>query len=62
MDVIITRNRKLEQFFFLHGVDYIAVGKDEEGLTVWHYERTEENVTILREFRLAQERRAKKGA
>ena len=62
MDVIITRNRKLEQFFFLHGIDYIAVGKDEEGLTVWQYERTEENVTILRGFRLAQERRAKKGA
>ena len=62
MDIIETRNRKLEQFFFLHGIDYIAVGKDEDGLTVWRYERTEENVTILREFRLAQERRAKKGA
>ncbi len=62
MDIIATRNRKLEQFFFLHGIDYIAVGKDEEGLTVWQYEKTEENITIMNEFRLAQQRRAKKGA
>lgn len=62
MDTIATRNRKLEQFFFLHGVDYISVCKDDDGLTVWHYERTEENVTIMNEFRLAQQRRAKKGA
>ncbi len=62
MEVIVTRNRKLEQFLFLHGVDYIAVGKDEDGMTVWEYERTEEIVRITQEFKLAQERRAKKGA
>lgn len=61
MEVIVTRNRKLEQFLFLHGVDYIAVGKDEDGMTVWEYERTEEIVRITQEFKLAQERR-KKGA
>lgn len=62
MDTVITRNRKLEQFIFLHGIDYVSTGKDEDGMTVWEYERTEEIVRITQEFKLAQERRAKKGA
>ena len=61
MDTVITRNRKLEQFIFLHGIDYVSTGKDEDGMTVWEYERTEEIVRITQEFKLAQERRAKKG-
>lgn len=61
MDTVITRNRKLEQFIFLHGIDYVSTGKDEDGMTVWEYERTEEIVRITQEFKLAQERR-KKGA
>lgn len=62
MDVVTTRNRKLEQFLFLHGIDYKAVGKDEDGMTVWEYDETEEIKWIVEEFHKAQERRAKKGA
>lgn len=62
MDVITTRNRKLEQFLFLHGIDYIMVFKDEDGMTVWKYENTQETTYIVNEFRIAQQRRQKKGA
>ena len=63
MEKITTRNRRLEQFFFLHGVDYISVGKDEDGMTIWVYEINPENIRIVREFQVAQKRRnAKKGA
>lgn len=62
METIVTRNRKLEQFLFLHGIDYTAVGKDEDGMTVWRYERTEEILWIVDEFKKAQQRRMKKGA
>ena len=55
--MIETRNRKLEQFYFLHGVDYVRWRKDDEGLTVWEYEDNEENRRIHEEFRLAIKRR-----
>lgn len=59
---ITTRSRKLEQFFFMHGIDFIRCEKDDECMTVWVYERTPETEHILAEFRLAQSRREKKGA
>ena len=59
---ITTRSRKLEQFFFLHGIDFTTSLKDEENMTVWVYERTPETERILEEFRTAQSRREKKGA
>jgi len=62
METITTRNRKLEQFIFLHGIDYVSCGKDEDGMTVWRYECTEEILWIVKEFKQAQERRMKKGA
>lgn len=62
MDRIVTRNRKLENFFFLHGVDYVALRKDEDGMTLWEYEDNEENRNIVAEFKQAQERRMRKGA
>ena len=32
---ITTKARKLEQFFYAHGVDYLFCGKDADGMTVW---------------------------
>ena len=33
------RNRKLEAFYYAHGVDFISCDKDmADGLTVWTYE------------------------
>ena len=41
--MIATKNRRLEQFYFMHGVDYTKTYKDyEDGLTVWEYEENEE--------------------
>lgn len=62
MNTITTKNRKLEQFFYAHGVDFTDCDKDEDGMTVWTYEDTPENQRILQEFRTAQTRRTKKGA
>lgn len=60
---ITTKSRKLEQFFYAHGVDFISCGKDADGMTVWTYEGTDENRRIAEEFRLGIARRAeKKGA
>ena len=57
--MIEVRNRKAEQFYYMHGVDYISFYKDpDEGLTVWQYEDNEENRRILEEFKLAVKRRA----
>lgn len=62
MDTITTKNRKLEQFFYAHGVDFVGCSKDEDGMTVWTYEKTPENDRIVQEFRIALIRRTKKGA
>jgi len=63
MDTITTRSRKLEQFFYAHGVDFDACDKDEEGMTVWKYKATPENIHIAEEFKRGIARRAeKKGA
>lgn len=62
MKTITTKNRKLEQFFYAHGVDFVSCEKDEDGMTVWSYELTPENEHIVAEFRAAMNRRMKKGA
>jgi len=60
---ITTRNRKLEQFYYAHGVDFISCSKDEDGMTTWVYPRTPETEKILDEWKVAQCRRMeKKGA
>ena len=60
---ITTKSRKLEQFFFAHGVDFVSCNKDEEGMTVWEYENNEENQRIVAEFKRGLAIRAnKKGA
>lgn len=60
---ITTKSRRLEQFFYAHGIDYLSCTKDEEGMTIWVYPRNEETVRIVEEFKLGIARRAeKKGA
>lgn len=62
MDTITTTNRKLEQFFYAHGVDFMECTRNEDGMTVWTYDRTPENERIVEEFKTALTRRMKKGA
>lgn len=57
-----TRNRKLEQFLYLHGIDYVSWDKDDDGMTVWTYKRTPEVEHIAEEFRIAAQRRELRGA
>lgn len=60
---VTTKNRKLEQFFFAHGIDYLDCRKDpEDGMTVWTYPKTEETEHIVAEFKVAIQRRIMKGA
>ena len=58
------RNRKVEQFFYAHGVDFVGMRKDAEGMTIWKYSDTEENRRILDEFihaqRIREEQRKQK--
>lgn len=54
---IVTRSRHLEQFYYLHGVPFLSSGKDDEGMTVWEYERTPENERIYEEFKAGVARR-----
>ena len=56
--LIEVKNRRLEQFFFVHAVDFISCRKDPaDGMTVWTYEDNEENRRILSEFQEAIRRR-----
>ena len=56
--MIEVKNRKLEQFYYAHGIDFISCRKDQEdGMTIWEYEDNEENRRILEEFRTALKRR-----
>ena len=55
MYCIEVRNRKIEQFLYLHGVDFISQDKDLEGLTVWRYEDNKENRRIIDEYLQALE-------
>lgn len=62
-NVITTKSRKLEQFFYAHGVTFLSCYKDDEGMTVWTYEDNEENRHIVDEFKIGLARLAeKKGA
>ena len=61
--LITTKNRRLEQFYYAHGVDFVSCTKDVDGMTTWAYSRTPENENILAEWKVAQARREhKKGA
>ena len=60
MDTITTRSRKLEQFFYAHGVTFLACRKDDEGMTVWEYPDNDENRHIVFEFKRGLARLAEK--
>ena len=56
--MITTKSRKLEQFYYVHGVNFVSCYKDlDDGLTVWEYDDNGENRRILEEFRIAIRRR-----
>ena len=56
--MIEVKSRRLEQFFFVHAVDFISWRKDPaDGMTIWEYEDNEENRRILSEFQEAVRRR-----
>lgn len=48
----VTTNRKLENFLYLHKVDFISQHKTDDGLTAWVYERTPEFERALDEYKL----------
>ena len=48
---IVTRSRRLEQFFHVHAIHFVRQYKDEEGMNVWEYARTPETERILAEFK-----------
>jgi len=59
MYCIEVRNRKIEQFLYAHGHDFISQEKDPEGLTVWKYPDNKEIRRIIDEYLQAQAIRAK---
>ena len=62
-NIITTKSRRLEQFFYAHGIIFLSCSKDDEGMTVWTYENNEENRRIVDEFKLGLARLAEqKGA
>lgn len=46
-----TRNRKLEQFFFMHDIHFEAWYRDRDGMTVWKYSLDAEGLQVLEEYR-----------
>lgn len=60
MNTITTKSKRLEQFFYAHGIDWVVSRHDDEGMPVWEYPDNEETRHIVDEFKLALARRAKK--
>ena len=46
-----TNSRKLEQFLFLHDIHHSSWRKDDDGMTVWAYPKTDEVVRVVDEYR-----------
>ena len=46
-----TNQRRLEQFLWAHGIDWVNQTKDEDGMTVWVYLETDEVRRVVDEFR-----------
>lgn len=44
-------NRRLEQFLYNHNINCVKMGKTEDFLTCWTYERTPELVSAMVEFK-----------
>lgn len=59
-DTVAVRARKLEQFLFMHGIDFISCAKDpDDGMTVWLYRKDEETLRVMEEYRVALRKRQK---
>lgn len=52
-----TRNRRLEQFLYIHDIRFVSCIKDHEGMTVWLYEPTPELNSVVKEWREIQKRK-----
>lgn len=46
-----TRNRKLEQFLFMHDIHFDSWYRDRDGLTVWKYTLDAEGLQVVEEWR-----------
>lgn len=57
-----TKNRKLEQFLFVHGIRFLAWNKDLDDMTEWLYEPTEELYRVVNEWRDIQQQKKYKTA
>lgn len=53
-----TQNRRLEHFFFLHGIDFEEQFKAPDGMNVWRYCLDEEGRRVLEEWRTIKARQA----
>lgn len=46
-----TDSRKLEQFLYLHDIRHLSWRKNEDNMTVWKYENTQEVRRVVDEWR-----------
>lgn len=51
-----TRNRRLENFLFVHGIRFASWYKDEDYMTVWEYVYTPEVARVVAEWDEIQRR------
>jgi hypothetical protein len=50
MDIFETKNRRLEQFIYVHKISHIRQYRDIENLNVWVYEDTPELRAVIEEY------------
>lgn len=50
MDIFETKNRRLEQFIYVHKINHIRQYRDIENLNVWVYEDTPELRAVIEEY------------
>lgn len=55
-----TRNRKLENFLYIHDIHFSHFKKDADNMTVWVYEDTDELRRVVAEFKEISERRERR--
>lgn len=57
-----TKNRKLEQFLYVHDIHFLTWSKDIDSMTEWLYEPTNELYRVVNEWRDIQQRKKYKTA
>lgn len=55
-----TTSRRLEQYLFMNDITYIGIRKNDDGMTVWQYERTPWFERVIALYRALLERRGMK--